>query len=92
MPRARGWIVDRSRSDVTGAMLTERETEVLAAMARGRANPEIAAELVLSERTVRNHVSRIYTKLGVGNRVEAVLWWTQQDRCPICRDHGSGVS
>jgi DNA-binding NarL/FixJ family response regulator len=52
--------------------LTERELEVLARLARGRLNKEIAAELGISERTVKFHVSALMGKLGAGNRTEAV--------------------
>lgn len=53
--------------------LTEREHEVLRLLAQGRSNTEIAAELVLSLKTVRNHVSNIFTKLHVTDRVQAAL-------------------
>jgi DNA-binding NarL/FixJ family response regulator len=52
--------------------LTAREAQVLRLLAHGRANKEIAAELVISERTVKFHVSSILAKLGAGNRTEAV--------------------
>lgn len=52
--------------------LTEREAEVLRLMAQGFANKEIAAELVITERTVKFHVSSILGKLGADNRTEAV--------------------
>lgn len=52
--------------------LTEREQEVLRLMAQGLQNKEIATELVISERTVKFHVSAILAKLGAGNRTEAV--------------------
>ena len=54
------------------AALTGREVEVLRLLAQGRANKEIAADLVISERTVKFHVSAILSKLGAGNRTEAV--------------------
>ena len=52
--------------------ITAREAQVLRLLAHGRANKEIAAELVISERTVKFHVSSILAKLGAGNRTEAV--------------------
>jgi len=52
--------------------LTEREMEVLKLLAQGKTNKEIAAALVISERTVKFHVGSILSKLGAGNRTEAV--------------------
>jgi DNA-binding NarL/FixJ family response regulator len=54
------------------ADLTEREREVLDLVARGLTNPAIARRLFLSEKTVRNHVSNVFTKLQVSGRAEAV--------------------
>lgn len=59
--------------------LTEREIEVLRLMGRGWDNGRIAAELVISEGTVKNHVTSIYGKLGVHSRAEAVAWAWQQN-------------
>jgi len=53
--------------------LTLREREVLRLLANGRSNPDIAAELFLSEGTVRNYVSGIFTKLGVTDRTQAAV-------------------
>jgi DNA-binding NarL/FixJ family response regulator len=52
--------------------LTEREREILDLVARGLTNAAIAQRLFLSDKTVRNHVSNIFTKLQVGGRAEAV--------------------
>lgn len=53
--------------------LSERETDVLQLMARGLTNADIARELFLSEGTVRNYTSVIFTKLGVNDRTQAVI-------------------
>jgi DNA-binding CsgD family transcriptional regulator len=55
--------------------LSARESEVMALIAGGHTNGEIAALLFLAEKTVKNHVRRIYSKLGVPNRSAAIAHW-----------------
>lgn len=71
---AAGNHLGRIRRDDT---LTPREVEILGLVARGLTNHEIATRLVLSEKTVRNHVERTYAKIGATNRVGASLYALQ---------------
>ena len=57
-----------------GAELTDREREIQRMVAEGKANKQIAAELVISERTARTHVSNILRKLNLSSRTQAALW------------------
>ena len=54
--------------------LTDRETEVLKEIARGRSNKEIACELSISEKTVKNHISNIFRKLDINDRTQAAIY------------------
>ena len=56
--------------------LSSREAEVMALIAAGHTNGQIAASLVLTEKTVKNHVNRMYAKLGAGSRADAIARWT----------------
>lgn len=57
--------------------LTERENDVLKLLARGKANKEIARDLIIGEKTVKTHVSNILLKLGVQSRTQAALYAAQ---------------
>jgi DNA-binding NarL/FixJ family response regulator len=76
-PEAAGALVQsRARSSALGGLgaLTAREREVLAQIAEGRSNREIARLLHMSEKTVKTHVSSILAKLGVADRTQAALY------------------
>jgi DNA-binding CsgD family transcriptional regulator len=66
------WRNARLRTPAPAGRLTPREREILAWVARGKTNREIAAELYLSPGTVRKHLDNVYAKLGVGSRAGAV--------------------
>lgn len=63
---------ERASTQILDA-LTQREKDVLVAMAQGMSNSEIAHELTVAETTIKTHVSRILTKLGARDRVQAVV-------------------
>lgn len=65
------------RREVTPGGLTDREVEVLVELARGLSNPQIAAALSVSRKTVSTHLEHIYTKLGVSTRTQAALFAMQ---------------
>ncbi|WP_433649507.1 helix-turn-helix transcriptional regulator [Micromonospora zamorensis] len=58
--------------------LSPREVEVMGSVSRGMRNADIAALLRIREKTVKNHVNRIFTKLGARTRIEAVLIWQRE--------------
>ena len=55
------------------APLTTRERRLLDLLRQGKTNAQIAAEVFISEKTVRNHLSSVYRKLGVANRAQAIV-------------------
>ena len=67
-------------------MLTEREREVLEAVARGERSKEIASRLEVSLRTVGSHLTSIYTKLGVDSRASAVAVGMERGLLPRRRE------
>jgi DNA-binding NarL/FixJ family response regulator len=76
---------DRCSPSPRADRLSPREVEIMGYIARGAANSDIARQLYLSEKTVRNHVNHIYAKLGVRNRAQAMASWLgtdAQDRLP----------
>jgi len=56
--------------------LSLREAEIMTLIAAGYSNGQIAAQLVLAEKTVKNHVNRIYAKLGAQSRAAAISCWS----------------
>ena len=75
----------RSRRKGPGDSLSLREQEVLALLALGYSNPEIANELFLSVDTVKTYVRRVFAKLGVNNRTNAALLAARYDLAPPAR-------
>lgn len=71
-----------ARAQAPFSTLSKREADVLELIARGRDNAQIAASLGLSEKTVRNHITGIFSKLAVENRAQAIV---------LARDNGFGV-
>jgi DNA-binding NarL/FixJ family response regulator len=65
---------DRLSGDDPLALLTDRERDVLMLVTEGASNNDIAARLFIGEATVRTHLSSLFVKLGVPNRVHAVIW------------------
>lgn len=57
--------------------LSSREAEIMTLIAAGHTNGQIAANLVVTEKTIKNHVNRLYAKLGAGSRADAIARWTE---------------
>jgi two-component system, NarL family, response regulator LiaR len=77
-PQAAARLVHEVRApDVPPTTLSDRESDVLRLLAKGKANKEIAADLMIGEKTVKTHVSRILAKLGAQSRTQAALYAAQ---------------
>jgi DNA-binding CsgD family transcriptional regulator len=76
--------VDEPRASEIDGPLTRREREVLALVAEGAGNREVARRLFISEKTVGRHLANVYLKIGVGTRTAAAAWWHAQG-------HGAGA-
>ncbi|MGV9775975.1 response regulator [Streptosporangium sp. NPDC003464] len=71
--RLTGYFTERERSEPALPELTRREREILGLVAEHLTNPQIAARLGLSQKTVRNHVSAVFAKLQVADRAHAIM-------------------
>ena len=88
-PTTAARVLDELRRSTTTApadQLTERERDILALVARGEDNRAIAQQLHLSEKTVANRLSEIFSKLGVANRTQAALVAVQRGLVPGIED------
>ena len=73
-PKAASAVLTARADQRPVAELTPREREVLGALARGKANKQIARELGISEKTVKAHLTRVFESIGVTDRTAAALW------------------
>jgi DNA-binding NarL/FixJ family response regulator len=74
IPAMNNRLINRDVDETRIKSLTKREMEVLITVANGMSNKEIAANLHISERTVKNHISNIFKKIGVSDRTQAAVF------------------
>jgi NarL family two-component system response regulator LiaR len=74
LQRVRSTTADTEMANAIRAELSDRELEVLKLIANGKDNAQIAAELVISPKTVKNHISNILMKLQIQNRIQAAVY------------------
>ena len=84
-PAVAARLLERMAEGERGDELSERELEVLRLLVAGASNKSIAAQLGLSENTIKTHISRIFAKLGVQSRAEAVAVALQRGLVPLKR-------
>ena len=82
-PEAASSLINEVRAPASPEALTERETEILKLIARGKANKEIAGELFIDETTVKSHVHSILSKLNVSSRTQAALYAVNVGLVPV---------
>ena len=76
-PKAARALLESRRTATESASLTDRERQVLDLVRQGLANKQIARRLGISERTVKAHLTSVYSSLGVSDRTQAALWATE---------------
>lgn len=76
-PKAARALLESRRTATESASLTDRERQVLDLVRQGLANKQIARKLGISERTVKAHLTSVYSSLGVSDRTQAALWATE---------------
>jgi DNA-binding NarL/FixJ family response regulator len=89
-PRAARELLDHRQRTQAGTELSERESEILALVAAGLTNAQIATRLSVSESTVKFHLQNVYQKLHVANRTEAAAVYHRQGRSSDPEASGSG--
>jgi DNA-binding NarL/FixJ family response regulator len=77
------------RAEPAYGALTDRELDVVNLLCQGLSNAAIAKQLWLTEKTVKNHLHRVFTKLGVRSRTEAIVRWTTDPSPSTGRGPGS---
>jgi DNA-binding NarL/FixJ family response regulator len=83
-PRAALALVDRRRT-TSDPPLTAREREVLGLVGEGMSNRLIAKQLGIAEKTVKTHLTSVFTTIGVTDRTQAALWWQRHNADPTTR-------
>ena len=86
-PKVAGALVQARRERRPDVSLTAREREVLLLVGEGLANKNIARRLGISEKTVKTHLTSVFTALGVNDRVQAALW-VERHRGELMREDG----
>ncbi|MFF3754645.1 response regulator [Streptomyces sp. NPDC002018] len=87
MSSLRGEDTTRERQSDALSELSPREREILALVGEGLTNRQIGRRLYLSEKTIKNHISRLLAKLGVERRIQAAVLATQADPYPVGHGH-----